>query len=147
MKKLLVMAASVLLLAAVAYAAEEVKLDGVTCVVAGSKPAKADKSAEYKGAKVFFCCANCPKAFAADTAKFATKANAQLVATGQFVQVACPYSGKPTAEGTAVKVAGVEVSFCCNNCKGATEKAGDDAVAKVFADEPFAKGFKAAEKK
>ncbi len=147
MKKILVVAMSALLLSAAAFAAEGLKLDGITCLVAGSKPAKAEKSVEYKGAKVFFCCDNCPKAFEKDTAKFATKANAQLVATKQFTQVACPFSGKPTAEGTAVKVGGSDVSFCCMNCKGAAEKAGDEALEKVFADAPFAKGFKIAEKK
>src|SRR5262245_58810655 len=78
---------------ATAYAAE-IKLDGVKCVVAGTKDAKLDKSAEYKGGKVFFCCDNCPKAFASDKAKFATKANFQLVATGQTKQGACPLSGR-----------------------------------------------------
>ena len=147
MKKFLLVAMSALLLSAAAFAAEEIKLEGINCLVAGNKPAKADKSVDYKGGKVYFCCANCPKAFEKDTAKFATKANAQLVATKQFSQVACPFSGKPIAAGTGVKVAGVEVSFCCMNCKGAAEKAGEEATEKVFADAPFAKGFKIAEKK
>src|SRR4030095_13582907 len=72
----------------------KVKLDGVKCVVAASKDAKEANAVDYKGGKVFFCCMNCPKAFAADTAKFAAKANAQLVATGQAQQEKCPLSGQ-----------------------------------------------------
>ena len=75
---------AVSLLAAAVYA--EVKLEGVNCVVAGSKAAKADNSVEYKGGKVFFCCQGCPKAFAKDTAKYTLKANQQLVKTGQAKQ-------------------------------------------------------------
>src|SRR5687767_4724500 len=78
MKKILVAAMSALVLCAAVYAADEVKLDGVNCVVANSKAAKAGNSTDYKGGKVYFCCMNCPKAFAKDPAKFATKANAQL---------------------------------------------------------------------
>ncbi|HTN75885.1 MAG TPA: hypothetical protein VL096_11590 [Pirellulaceae bacterium] len=147
MKKLLLVAMSVLLLSAAAIAAEGLSLEGVKCVVAGTKPAKETNAVDYKGGKVFFCCMNCPKAFAADTAKFATKANVQLVATKQATQTACPYTGKPVAEGTTVKVAGVDVGFCCMNCKGKTEKAGDAATDLVFADAAFEKGFKVGTKK
>lgn len=143
MKKILVAVAAVCMLSAVAWAADAIKLDGVNCVVAASKAAKEGNSVEYKGGKVFFCCMNCPKAFAKDTAKFATSANKQLVATGQAKQVACPYSGKDVAEGTTVKVGGVDVGFCCMNCKGKTEKANaDEAVEMVFNDKSFDKGFK-----
>lgn len=143
MKKLIVAMMSVALLTVAAYAADGVKLDGVACVVAAAKPAKEANSADYKGGKVFFCCQNCPKAFAKDTAKFATSANKQLAATGQAKQIACPYSGKDTAEGTTVKVGGVDVAFCCMNCKGKTEKASaEEAVELVFNDKAFEKGFK-----
>jgi YHS domain-containing protein len=143
MKKILAAVACVCMLSAVAFAADAVKLDGVMCVVAGSKAAKEGNSVDYKGGKVFFCCMNCPKAFAKDTAKFATSANKQLAATGQAKQVACPFSGKDVAEGTTVKVGGVDVGFCCMNCKGKTEKASaDEAVEMVFNDKAFDKGFK-----
>ena len=148
MKKVLVAMFSVALLAVVAVAADAVKLEGVNCVVAATKPAKEGNSVDYKGGKVYFCCMNCPKAFAKDTAKFATSANKQLAATGQAKQVACPYTGKDVAEGTAVKVGGVEVGFCCMNCKGKTEKASaEEAVEMVFNDKAFDKGFKVGEKK
>ena len=91
MKKFLVAVASICVLSVAAIAADAVKLDGVNCIVATSKPAKEANAVEYKGGKVFFCCMGCPKKFTADTAKYATAANAQLVATGQAKQVACPY--------------------------------------------------------
>src|SRR5678815_1334635 len=70
---------------------EKVKLDGIKCPVSGK--AATENSVDYKGGKVYFCCENCPKAFSADSKKFATKANAQLVATGQVKQEKCPLSG------------------------------------------------------
>lgn len=143
MKKYLVAIVSVCMLSVAAYAADAVKLDGVSCVVASAKPAKEGNSVDYKGGKVYFCCQGCPKAFAKDTAKFATSANKQLVATGQAKQTACPYSGKDIAEGTTVKVGGVDVGFCCMNCKGKTEKASaEEAIEMVFSDKAFDKGFK-----
>jgi YHS domain-containing protein len=42
------------------------------CPVSGA-PIKADKVAEHDGKKVYFCCDNCPKAFAKDPAKFLSK--------------------------------------------------------------------------
>ncbi|RIK73797.1 MAG: hypothetical protein DCC68_24270 [Planctomycetota bacterium] len=116
-------------------------LAGITCPVSG-KQVKADAAVDYKGAKVYMCCPNCPKAFAKDTAKFAAKANAQLVATGQAKQVKCPISGGPTKEGTEVKVGATEVAFCCNKCQGKVAKAkGDEQLGLVFSDAAFAKGF------
>ena len=127
--------------AATAFAADAVKLDGVKCVVASSKDAKADNAVEYKGGKVYFCCQNCPKAFAKDTAKFATKANTQLVATGQAKQKACPFSGEDVDPNTKIKVSGVEVGFCCDMCKAKAE-ASKDAAELIFNDKAFDKGFK-----
>ena len=127
--------------AATAVAADAVKLDGVKCVVASNKDAKADNSVEYKGGKVFFCCQNCPKAFAKDTAKFATKANMQLVATGQAKQKACPFSGEDVDANTKIKVSGVEVAFCCEMCKAKAEASKEPAEL-IFNDKAFDKGFK-----
>lgn len=142
--------ASVLLLSFTALLAEEVKLEGVKCLLNPKADAKADKSVDYKGGKVYFCCDNCPKAFAKDTAKFAAKANAQLVATKQATQEKCPLSGGATKADKTAKVAGLEVAFCCENCQGKVSKASaDEAVELVFNDKAFEKGFKvkAAEKK
>jgi YHS domain-containing protein len=130
------------------YAADEIDLKDIKCVVAGAKPAKADNSVDYKEGKVFFCCQNCPKAFEKDTAKFASKANKQLVATKQYKEVKCPLSGEALNPDTAIEVAGVKVAFCCNNCKGKVAKAKDDEqIDLVFSDGAFKKGFEVAKKK
>ncbi len=129
---------------------EGVKLEGVKCIVAGNKPANGAKSVEYKGAKVFFCCDGCPEAFKKDTAKFASKANMQLVATGQAKQVACPLSGGKLNDATAIKVGTVEVKFCCEKCQGKAKDAKDaEQLELIFSDKAFDKGFKVttAEKK
>jgi hypothetical protein len=138
--------ASVTLFAFVAsfVVAEEAKKEfKATCPVAKTKAAKEDKSAEYRGAKVYFCCGGCPDAFKKDTAKFATRANMQLVETAQAKQVKCPLSGGDLNADTKIKVGDAEVAFCCNNCKGKVEKAtGDDQLALVYSDKAFDKGFK-----
>ncbi len=129
-------------------AQEKDKLNGAKCPVAGTKAAKEDKTADYRGAKVYFCCENCPKAFAKDTAKYATKANHQLVQTGQAKQEKCPLSGKDLNKDETTDVAGVKVTFCCGDCKGTVEKAeGDKKLELVFADKPFDKAFKVEKKK
>jgi YHS domain-containing protein len=137
--------ASMTLLAAFAVAFAEDKKDEfkATCPVSG-KPALKDKTADYKGGKVYFCCENCPKAFAKDTAKFAEKANAQLVATHQYKQVKCPLTGKDLNPEAKVEVDGVTVKFCCNMCKGkvADAKAAEQEKL-VFSDKAFDKGFEA----
>ena len=135
--------AAVMMIVATLYA--EDKLEGIKCPLSG-KAVKADKTVDYKDGKVYFCCENCPKAFSAD--KHATKANAQLVATGQYVQKACPLSGKDTDDSTAIEVGTSKIAFCCNVCKGAVSKAdGDKKLEMVFAEKPFEKAFVKAEKK
>ena len=112
------------------------------CPVSG-KPAKITSYLEYKGAKVYFCCNNCPKAFAKDTAKFASKANHQLYQTGQAKLAACPISGKKLNPATAISVSGKKVCFCCKKCNAAAAKLeGAARVELVFNDKAFAKGFK-----
>lgn len=107
------------------------------CPVSG-KPCSKEHAVSYKGAKVYFCCPNCPKAFEANKEKFAAKANLQLVQTGQAVQVACPLAGRKINPATAIEIEGVKVAFCCNNCKGKASQA-DDQVSLVFANAD--KGF------
>lgn len=143
--RMLIAGAAMFCLAAASLVAADPKLEGVKCLVNPKAPAKAEKSVDYKGGKVFFCCDNCPKAFAKDTAKFATKANLQLVQTGQAKQVKCPYSGQDLNPDTTVKVGGVDVQFCCDKCQGKTKAASaDEAVEMVFNDKAFDKGFKVA---
>ena len=85
--------------------------------------------------------------FAKNTKKYSTKANHQLVATKQYEQKKCPLSGGDLNPETAIKVAGTDVCFCCNNCKGKVEAAeGDAQLAMVYSDKAFAKAFKKVEK-
>ena len=136
------LAAVALIVGAYAYAEDKAAAPALKCPVSG-KPASADHVVDFNGGQVQFCCDNCPKAFAKDTAKYAAKANAQLVQSGQLKQVACPITGKPIDETKTVEVGGVKVAFCCNNCKGKVEKAtGDEQLDLVFKD--TSKGFKAA---
>ena len=142
---ILVGVASVALLTLSVYAAEGINLEGVKCAMNPKAPAKADKSVAYKGGKVFFCCANCPKGFAAKIeAKdelTAAKGNAQLVATGQAKQAKCVFTGGPAKDGTEVTVAGADIKFCCNNCKGKAEKMeGDAQLLALIGDAAFKKG-------
>ena len=126
MKRVAVCTVALSFIFATAYAAD-VKLDGVKCIVNAKGAAKAEKHRDYKGGKVYFCCDNCPKKFDADSSKFATKANAQLVATGQATQTKCPISGQPCKADKNLTVAGAKVYFCCDMCKGKVEKTeGDD---------------------
>lgn len=123
--------------------ADEPKLDGVKCVVANKRAAKDSKFVEYRGAKVFFCCDNCPKAFAKNTKKFAAAANNQLVATGQAEQVKCPFSGGKLNPETKITVNGAAVCFCCEMCQGKAAAAkGAAQVNLIFNNKAFDKGFK-----
>jgi YHS domain-containing protein len=136
-------AVTLLSVSALFAAAGEISLEGVTCLLNPKAPAKADKSVEYKGGKVFFCCDNCPKAFAKDPAKHAVAANTQLVATKQAKQVKCPLSGADCDPSKTAKVSGVEVCFCCDKCQTKVKEADEKAAAElVFSDKAFEKAFK-----
>jgi len=111
------------------------------CPVSGAD-AKKEQSAKYKDKDVYFCCEKCKAAFEADSAKYATKANHQLVQTKQFKQTVCPLSGGKLNKEESVKVDGVKVTFCCDKCKGAIEAATkEEQLTKIFAEEVFAKSF------
>lgn len=135
-------------LALTATAADEAKKEAaVLCPVSG-KPIDKTKAADYKGGQVYFCCENCPKAFAKDTAKFAPKANAQFVATKQAEQVKCPISGAKFNPEKTLAVNGVDVRFCCDNCKGKVEKAEKaEQVNLVFGDKAFEKAYEVKKEK
>jgi len=119
----------------------------LVCPVAG-RPAKEASFLEYRGGKVFFCCDNCPKAFSGNTEKFATKANHQLVVTGQAKQGKCPFTGNALDAETKIVVAGAAICFCCDNCQGKAEAAkGDAQVNLLFANPAFEKAvFKVSSK-
>ena len=142
MKRFIALIATVAFLSTASlYGAKEVKLDGIKCPVSG-KAVKAEHAKGYKKtAKVYFCCPNCPKAFAGNTAKFAAKANQQLYATGQATAVKCPLTGKPLNAVQKVTINGKATAFCCGGCKDKVTKA-EDKITLVFADAAFAKGFK-----
>jgi YHS domain-containing protein len=129
-------------------------LAAAKCPVSGEAVSK-DASIDYKGGKLYFCCNDCAATFASakdkEKAKYAPKANLQLVVTGQAVQKGCPLSGNKTDASTAIDVGGAKVAFCCNGCKGAVAKLTPaQQIKKIFADEVFDKNFeitKADEKK
>ena len=136
-----------LLTAVTVYAADEIKLDGIKCFVNPKAAAKAANAVDYKGGKVFFCCMNCPKAFSADTAKFAAKANHQLVATKQAKQEKCPFTGEDVDTNTKITVDGAAVCFCCDMCKAKAQES-KEQVELIFNDKSFEKaGFKVAKAK
>ena len=125
--------------ASIAFAAAKKPAD-CSCPISG-QPAKADKSAELDGCKVYFCCGNCQAAFKKAPEEHAAKAHLQMVATGELVQTGCPFNGRDVNPSTVITIGDAEVGFCCNNCKGKAEKAeGDDQIALVFGD--ISKGFK-----
>ena len=132
---------------AVAAYAADIDLKGVKCVLNPNGDAKAEHSVDYKKAKVFFCCENCPKKFSEDPKKFAASANMQLAATKQYIQVKCPLTGKDVNPDIAVKVAGVAVGLCCNGCKGKlTGAEGKAQVEMAFNDKAFKQGYEIAKK-
>ena len=141
MKRFIALIATVAFLSTASlYGAKDVKLDGIKCPVSG-KAVKAEHAVAYKAAKTYFCCPNCPKAFAGNTAKFAAKANQQLYATGQATAVKCALTGKDLNAAQKVTINGKATAFCCGGCKGKVTKA-EDKITLVFADKAFAKGFK-----
>ena len=134
---------SVLLVAivgsAIAVSAAVKEPKDAKCPVSG-KGCNPEKSAAFAGGKVYFCCGNCQKAFADDSAKFAAKAHQQMVSTGQLVQKGCPFSGGKVKDGTQLTIGDTEVGFCCPNCKAKVEKASaDEQVTMVFGN--IEKGF------
>jgi hypothetical protein len=143
MMGLVAVVAAVLCSAAFVSAAPKEPKDA-KCPVSG-KGCNPEKSADFAGGKVYFCCGDCESAFAGDSAKFAAKAHQQMVSTGQLVQKGCPFSGGAVKDGTKLDIGGAEVGFCCNNCKGKVEKAsGDEQVTMVFGN--IEKGFAPAAK-
>ncbi len=121
-------------------------LDGISCPVDGDEVSE-EFVTEYMGAKIYFCCKDCAGTFAKDTQKFATLANHQLAATGQFVQKNCPFSGAPCKKEFHAKVGSVEVGFCCGKCKAkvAGSDDGQEQIEMVFKPSVFKQCFMAKE--
>jgi len=127
---------------------EEVNLKGIKCVVMGSRNASAKQAIEHNGAMVYVCCGKFKAAFTKNPEKFTAKANHQLVATGQYVQTSCPFSGGKLNDEAKVKVGGVELKMCCGSCVKKVNGAKDDAekAELVFNKDAFKKGFTAKSK-
>jgi hypothetical protein len=141
MRKTTILSAMVAAVLCVAVGATAADAPELKCPVS-NKPATKDHAVAYKDGQVYFCCDNCPAAFKANTKKFATKANAQLVASGQYKEVKCPLTGKALNPETSVVVDGISVQFCCNGCKGKVEGAkGKKQLNLVFSEAAFKKGF------
>lgn len=107
------------------------------CPVSG-KPAQKSVSVDADGKKVYFCCEGCPGAYEKDPAKFTNKVRLQWLATGQMLQVGCPFSGGPVNEDTLTDVGGAKVGFCCEKCQ-AKLNAAEDKLALAFGD--ISKGY------
>ena len=117
------------------------------CPVSG-KEAKETSAVDYNGAKVYFCCDNCPKEFAANKAKYVAKANLQLVCTKQAVETLCPFTGMQLNEDATVVVGGAKVAFCCQMCQGKAENLPAEAlINQVFNEKTFKKAFEVSKKK
>lgn len=134
-----------LVFSSIAIATDEVSVEGVKCLLQDSKAVDVEKHAKYKEGKVYFCCKGCLGKFEKMTdeekSKIAAKANHQLVATKQYAQEVCPFTGGKLNEETAIKVKGAEVKFCCNKCQGTAEKLeGKEQLEKIFGEEAFEKG-------
>jgi YHS domain-containing protein len=141
-------AAAALASGAVAWGADAPELK---CPVCGH-PAGKQHVAEHNGGKVYLCCDQCARAFAAKTQDYAARANVQLVQSGQFKLVKCPLEGYTLNPITAMEVGGVHVLFCCKGCKNEVRlaKTEDERINLVFNDKAFKKGFEklaAADKK
>ncbi len=104
----------------------------------------------FEGGKVAFCCEKCPAAFKKSPEKFAANARHQLLATGQIEQATCPISGRPLNKEHKAEIAGVEITYCCPNCKAAVAKKEkpEEQIAMIFKDSlKDSKKFKKTEKK
>jgi hypothetical protein len=126
------------------------KKDAAFCPVGGiGHDISKDNTVEFEGGKVAFCCEKCPVAFKKSPEKFAANARHQLLATGQIEQAACPLSGQKLNPEQKTEVAGLEITFCCANCKGKVAKIEkpEEKIALVFKDSlKDSKKFKKVEK-
>ncbi len=121
---------------------KKMDLDGVTCPISG-RQVNAEQVSTYMDSSVYFCCGGCKSKFEENNEKFVVKSNHQLVATGQFTQTACPFSGGDMNEAKTVEVGGVDVAMCCGNCVKKVNNADSvDAKAELlFSAKAFETGF------
>jgi YHS domain-containing protein len=118
-------------------------LSGIKCVVNGDRNASSSAAVDYRDSSVYTCCPTCAAKLKSDPASFATRANHQLVLTGQFKQTACPISGSGIDPDVTANVGGTKVLFCCGKClKKVTDTPEmSDRAELVFGDEAFERSF------
>ncbi len=120
----------------------DVDLTHAKCPVGGDH-AIAAVAVDYKGAKVYFCCAGCDTTFNADPAKFAVEANHQLFVTGQATQTASPMSGKAVSADYSLEMAGAKVLFAsAAERDGVANSDEDQQLQSVFNEDVFGKAFR-----
>lgn len=126
----------------------QVDLTGIKCVVQGERSAIQTATVGYKNGRIYLCSDHCAEAFKQDVelaadARFAVKANHQLVLTGQYVQKVCPISGKAVDEIHNLTIAAVEIGFGCAQCRAKVSELEtiEEKVALLFSDEAFEKAF------
>ena len=115
----------------------------VLCPVSGKVVAKKEFSAPYQGGTVYFCSAECTRSFQPEKAEHSTRANLQLVATGQAIQVACPVTGEKLDGNLTLDMQGLRIRFCCIGCLGKVndEQQEDIRLYYVFGNNAFRNGF------
>ena len=147
---------SLALISAILIANDDPKAKTITCVVSGDEINKSELKdhdySSYKDGKVYFCCGGCKMDFDEAPNKFATKANFQLVTSGQYVQTSCPITGDTpghTHHGLEdvrkVTVDGMNVDLCCPGCLKKYNKS-SDKFSLLFSDKAYKKGFVSASK-
>ena len=119
--------------------------DALVCPVSGGKINK-EVWAEHNGGKVYLRCGSCKAEFLKTPDKFATKANHQMVLTGQARQIACPITGEACSPHTKIDVAGVDVSFCCGQCRMKVAEASPDRQIDMVFGKGFSKAYSLKEK-
>jgi YHS domain-containing protein len=144
------------LITATLIASDDPKGKTITCVVSGDEINKSELEdhdhSTYRDGKVYFCCGGCKMDFDESPKKFASKANFQLVSTGQYTQTACPvnngkiHTEKAKKKLKKVTVNGMEVDLCCPGCLKKYNKA-SDKFALIFSDKGYEKGFSSKDSK
>ena len=142
---------AIFLVSAILFGGDDPKEKTITCVVSGDEINKNELKdhdfSKYRDGKVYFCCGGCKMDFDESPKKFATKANFQLVSSGQYTQTACPvnkgkiHTAKAKKNLKKVTVNGMEVDLCCPGCLKKYNKA-DDKFALIFSDKGYEKGFR-----
>jgi YHS domain-containing protein len=135
-------------------AGETCRKAAMTCPVSG-EPANKDIFSEYKGRKVFFCCADCKAAFDKDPEKYAAKIHVCGDSCKAEMKEGCmkhegkgecgkqegkpcckaaftdPVSGNEGKKEFVSEYKGQKVFFACADCKAAFDKDPEKYAAKI----------------